>query len=160
MCVLSIKVPLRKKSGNLFNDTRIYIFILSAGQLNCSHPKAFGKWHQLFHRWLRILEDLAVRFFFSPVTALIEIFSLVLHSLFRKGLHGKFLFHVLMDLLMWYISILQIFYHSSASCFFLFLDSSHTFVISISLTCKEFGNMNFYSKSLVRFYGISTSVGY
>ena len=27
MCVLSIKVPLRKKSGNLFNDPRIYIYI-------------------------------------------------------------------------------------------------------------------------------------
>ena len=26
MCVLSIKVPLRKKSGNLFNDSRIYIY--------------------------------------------------------------------------------------------------------------------------------------
>ena len=25
MCVLSIKVPIRKKSGNLFNDTRNYI---------------------------------------------------------------------------------------------------------------------------------------
>ena len=25
MCVLSIKVPIRKKSGNLFNDPRIYI---------------------------------------------------------------------------------------------------------------------------------------
>ena len=24
MCVLSIKVPIRKKSGNLFNDSRIY----------------------------------------------------------------------------------------------------------------------------------------
>ncbi len=30
MCVLSIKVPIRKKSGNLFNDPRnIEIFILS-----------------------------------------------------------------------------------------------------------------------------------
>ena len=28
MCVLSIKVPIRKKSGNLFNDPRIYIYIL------------------------------------------------------------------------------------------------------------------------------------
>ena len=27
MCVLSIKVPLQKKSGNLFNDIRIYIYI-------------------------------------------------------------------------------------------------------------------------------------
>ena len=27
MCVLSIKVPIRKKSGNLFNDHRIYIYI-------------------------------------------------------------------------------------------------------------------------------------
>ena len=26
MCVLSWKVPIRKKSGNLFNDPRIYIF--------------------------------------------------------------------------------------------------------------------------------------
>ena len=25
MCILSIKVPIRKKSGNLFNDPRIYI---------------------------------------------------------------------------------------------------------------------------------------
>ena len=27
MCVLSIKVPIRKKSGNLFNDPRIYKYI-------------------------------------------------------------------------------------------------------------------------------------
>ena len=27
MCVLSIKVPIRKKSGNLFNDPYIYIYI-------------------------------------------------------------------------------------------------------------------------------------
>ena len=27
MCVLSIKVPIRKKSGNLFNDPRIFIGI-------------------------------------------------------------------------------------------------------------------------------------
>ena len=27
MCILSIKVPIRKKSGNLFNDPRIYIYI-------------------------------------------------------------------------------------------------------------------------------------
>ena len=27
MCVLSVKVPTRKKSGNLFNDQRIYIYI-------------------------------------------------------------------------------------------------------------------------------------
>ena len=26
MCVLSIKVPIRKKSGNLFNDPHIYIY--------------------------------------------------------------------------------------------------------------------------------------
>ena len=28
MCVLGIKVPIRKKSGNLFNDPRIYIYII------------------------------------------------------------------------------------------------------------------------------------
>ena len=27
MCVVSIKVPIRKQSGNLFNDPRIYIYI-------------------------------------------------------------------------------------------------------------------------------------
>ena len=27
MCALSIKVPIRKKSGNLFNDLRMYIYI-------------------------------------------------------------------------------------------------------------------------------------
>ena len=27
MCVLSIKVPIQKKSGNLFNDPRIYIYV-------------------------------------------------------------------------------------------------------------------------------------
>ena len=27
MCVLSIKVPIRKKSGNLFNDPRVYVYI-------------------------------------------------------------------------------------------------------------------------------------
>ena len=28
ICVLSIKVPIRKKSGNLFNDPRIYFFVV------------------------------------------------------------------------------------------------------------------------------------
>ena len=40
MCVLSIKVPLRKMSGNLFNDPRIYIFIIQrvkARAIPCSH---------------------------------------------------------------------------------------------------------------------------
>ena len=27
MCILSIKVSIRKKSGNLFNDPRMYIYI-------------------------------------------------------------------------------------------------------------------------------------
>ena len=27
MCVLSIKWPIRKKSGNLFNDPRIFLYI-------------------------------------------------------------------------------------------------------------------------------------
>ena len=27
MCVLSINVPIRKMSGNLFNDPRVYIYI-------------------------------------------------------------------------------------------------------------------------------------
>ena len=27
MCVLSIKVPTRKESGNLFNDSQIYIYV-------------------------------------------------------------------------------------------------------------------------------------
>ena len=27
MCVLSIKVPIRKKSGNVFDGPRIYIYI-------------------------------------------------------------------------------------------------------------------------------------
>ena len=32
MCVLSIKVPIRKKSGNLFNDPRIYqTYIILSG---------------------------------------------------------------------------------------------------------------------------------
>ena len=28
MCVLSMKVPIRKKSGNLFNDHRIYTYVV------------------------------------------------------------------------------------------------------------------------------------
>ena len=28
MCVLSINVPIRKKSGNLFNDPRIYMCVI------------------------------------------------------------------------------------------------------------------------------------
>ena len=31
MCVLSIKVPIRKKSGHLFNDPPIYIYSLVEG---------------------------------------------------------------------------------------------------------------------------------
>ena len=33
MCVLSIKVPIRKKSGNLFNDPRINILMLVANAI-------------------------------------------------------------------------------------------------------------------------------
>ena len=34
MCVLSIDVPIRKKSENLFNDPRIYIFIYESKWLS------------------------------------------------------------------------------------------------------------------------------
>ena len=39
MCVLSIKVPIRKKSGNLFNDPRIYIYIYMVQSVCCHHFK-------------------------------------------------------------------------------------------------------------------------
>ena len=58
MCVLSIKVPIRKKSVNLFNDPRIYIYIyiyiyihiscrfqpnsLAFANWVCSVPRLFG----------------------------------------------------------------------------------------------------------------------
>ena len=35
MCVLSIKVPIRKKSGNLFNDPCTYIYISAGFFLPC-----------------------------------------------------------------------------------------------------------------------------
>ena len=35
MCVLSIKVPIRKKSGNLFSNPRIYIYIYIYGRNGC-----------------------------------------------------------------------------------------------------------------------------
>ena len=49
MCVLSINVPIRKKSRNLFNDPRIYIYIYiySSSSQICvmnyifSHKKVF-----------------------------------------------------------------------------------------------------------------------
>ena len=34
MCVLSIKVLIRKKSGNVFNDPRIYIYIYIYNKLS------------------------------------------------------------------------------------------------------------------------------
>ena len=34
ICVLSIKVPIRKKSENLFNDPRIYIYIYTETHKN------------------------------------------------------------------------------------------------------------------------------
>ena len=41
MCVLSIKVPIRKKPGNLFNHPRIYIYIyiymIKSGQVDKSN---------------------------------------------------------------------------------------------------------------------------
>ena len=33
MCLLSIKVSIRKKSGNLFNDPRVYIYIYACGRV-------------------------------------------------------------------------------------------------------------------------------
>ena len=47
MCVLSIKVPIRKTSGNLFNDPRTsVIYFLSrptfSRKLNISHPQIIG----------------------------------------------------------------------------------------------------------------------
>ena len=41
MCVLSIKVPIRKKSGNLFNDPRIYIYACLGLQYIFCMPKSF-----------------------------------------------------------------------------------------------------------------------
>ena len=40
MCVLSINVPIRKKSGNLFNDPRIYIYIYI--YISSQRPKTVG----------------------------------------------------------------------------------------------------------------------
>ena len=34
MCVLSIKVPIRKMFGNLFNDPYIYIYIYNGHSIN------------------------------------------------------------------------------------------------------------------------------
>ena len=45
MCVLSIKVPIRKKSGNLFNDPRIY-----------SHPQTDFFLYQNSSVWLDTLD--------------------------------------------------------------------------------------------------------
>ena len=44
MCVLSIKVPIRKKSGNLFNDPRLYIYIYTEGAMGQLTPKLWKKW--------------------------------------------------------------------------------------------------------------------
>ena len=43
MCVLSIKLPIRKKLGNLFNDHRIYIFPLSVGGKECGKGRESEK---------------------------------------------------------------------------------------------------------------------
>ena len=40
MCVLSIKVPIRKKSGNLFKDPRTYVYGASLSLLIFSDPKS------------------------------------------------------------------------------------------------------------------------
>ena len=39
MCELSIKVPIQKKSGNLFNDPRIYIYIYIYIYLNTTSER-------------------------------------------------------------------------------------------------------------------------
>ena len=41
MCVLSIKVPIRKKSGNLFNDPRIYSPYIPPLQERCNTRLTF-----------------------------------------------------------------------------------------------------------------------
>ena len=41
MCVLSIKVPIQKKSGNLFNDPHIYIYIYIYISSTCPGNKGF-----------------------------------------------------------------------------------------------------------------------
>ena len=52
MCVLSIKSPIRKKSGSLFNDPRNFIFKWVRTNLfvhEYNHCFCIVKWFQLFH---------------------------------------------------------------------------------------------------------------
>ena len=62
LCVVSIKVPIRKKSGNLFNDPRIYIYSLIASaeehkiDIICIQEHRYThtediKYHETGNRW-------------------------------------------------------------------------------------------------------------
>ena len=42
MFVLSIKVPIRKKSGNLFNDPRIFRFVILLCVVYCDYTRHRG----------------------------------------------------------------------------------------------------------------------
>ena len=72
MCVLSIKVPVRKKSGNLFNDSRPYIFIyitserqfLQTKGIYISHPQKYWFLFALSPIWTRVIYTRIFFFFF------------------------------------------------------------------------------------------------
>ena len=66
MCVLSIKVPIRKKSGNLFNDPRIYIFFLEYASISAVNPSS------QFSYLLILLNNAANKFQFIHIFIPIE----------------------------------------------------------------------------------------
>ena len=51
MCVLSIKVPIRKKSGNLFNDPRILVEDIFQEVYLFEVEKMFNGGSDHFHRY-------------------------------------------------------------------------------------------------------------
>ena len=96
MCVLSIKVPIRKKSENLFNDPRTLIKFLLKSLVSGSFLILLGFFvhflSSLFSRWYSLLISLGICFCFpsiqmfsllgSSFPSFISLFFLYKHSTF------------------------------------------------------------------------------
>ena len=86
MCVLQIKVPIRKKSGNLLNDPRIYIYIYVC-VCGCTHAHIYI-YIFIYNRFLSDLTDKIKRSFFQAAVTSILLYGCTTWTL-RKRLEKK-----------------------------------------------------------------------
>ena len=97
MCILLIKVPIRKKSGNLFNDPRIYIYIYISHSVTCFllsgiclylRPSIVNQVDSLYTLWVSVRFEEYFRWYASIyIPVLIKLAMKRVHMFSGENLH-------------------------------------------------------------------------